>query len=266
MFQKYSIIRVSIILFFITCSILNAQMIGTPIGSKGQGEWSLACTGSFMTQQVGNETATSQRLLMKSTYGVVPWLDFVATIGAANLKLDSPVDNVQDFEGNHKFAFGAGLNFTLKQETESQPLGLYAGAHLLRFPAKGHFQQTVSGEDVIYLYRENRMEYDWREVLVYGGWSYRISNLRLYGCGVGWSLSRIEKKMEYQYETVENKEFIAEVRSEFQSELWTGAMVGIEVAFPKTGYVFNVEGLFFNTQNFILMVGIGQTGIVESGW
>ena len=248
-------------------SMLQAQMVGTPVGSKGQGSWSLACTGSFMNQQVGNETAISQRWLVKSTYGVVPWMDFVATLGAANLELDTPHNNVQDFEGKPRFAFGAGLTFTVKRETELQPVGIFGGAHFLRFPAEGSFQQIVSGQDVIYLRREYQMEHDWREYLLFGGVSYRLKRLRFYGCGVGWGVSRLEKKMEYHLNDITNEwDFIDEESGEYQSELWTGALAGIEFSFPKTGYMISLEGLFYNTENFILTVGIGQTGIGESGW
>ena len=43
-------------------------------------------------------------------------------------------------------------------------------------------------------------------------------------------------------------------------------LAGIELWWPKTGYRISFEGLYYNNENFTLMVGIGQTGVLESGW
>ncbi|MBN2103848.1 hypothetical protein JW835_07385 [bacterium] len=252
--------------FISICSLSYAQMVGSPVGNQGQGQWSISCSGSFMNQQVGYETAHSQRWMLKSTYGIVPWMDFTAMIGAADLRLDSPRETIEDYQDKHRFAVGAGLTFTPKHEAPGKPWAVFGGGHFLRFPSKGEFYETVSGQDVIYLHREYRMEYDWREYLIFGGISYRLRNLRFYGCGAGWGISRLEKQMEYHYENIENKEFIKERNGEFQSELWTGALAGIEVVFPKNGYTLSFEGLFYNEKNFILMVGIGQVGILHGDW
>jgi hypothetical protein len=266
MCREKSIKWAILLVIILGASMIQAQMIGIPVGNQGQGQWSLAATGSFMTQLMGSETGYSTRWLVKSTYGIVPWLDLVGMIGAADLRLDSPSENSQDFKSKPGLAVGAGLTLTLKRETETEPLGIFAGAHLLRFPSKGQFNQTVSGEDIIYLHREFRFEYDSREALFFGGLSYRLGNFRIYGGGIGWSISRLEKKMQYEYENEENKEFIKEQKNEFQSDMWTGGLAGIEVLWPKTGYRISFECLYYNNENFTLMVGIGQTGVRESGW
>ena len=255
-----------LLIFMLGGPASQAQMVGNPVGNQGQGQWSLAVTGSFMTQLMGNETGYSTRWLVKSTYGIVPWLDLVAMIGASDLRLDSPSENSKDFSSKPGLAVGAGLTLTLKRETETQPLGMFAGAHLLRFPSKGQFDQTVSGEDIIYLHREFRFEYDSREVLFFGGLSYRLGRFRLYGGGAGWMVSRLEKKMQYEYENEDSKEFISEQKNEYQSEVWSGALAGIEFWWPKTGYRISFEGLYYDNENFTLMVGIGQSGVLESGW
>ncbi|MBN1781616.1 hypothetical protein JW948_10855 [bacterium] len=245
----------------------HAQMVGNPTGNQGQFEWSLSCTGSFMNQNVGLEKATSQRVLLKSAFGITPNIDLVAMFGSANLTLNSNHSDIELLESKPKLAYGLGLTFTPKREEPNQPVSVIAGGHILRFQPDGMFHETVVYDpNVPSFNRESRMAYDWREYLVFGGVAYRLGPVRLYGCGVGWGINRTEEKTEYQYETGGTKEFIARSSNEFQSELWTGALAGVELIFPKTRHVLSLEGLFYNEQDFIIMVGIGQTGIVESGW
>jgi len=269
MSQRYrtAAILLSLLLCFIG-SGAHAQMAGSPAGSQGQGQWSISATGTFMNQQVGREIAHSQRWLLKSTYGIVPWLDFVATIGATDLRLDSRKKTIEkDYKDKHRFTFGLGLTLTLKKETEYKPLGIFAGGHFLRFPSKGMFTETAASGLIFYDYH---MTYDCREYFIFGGLSYRIGHVRFYGCGAGWGISRLEKKVQYHYENrdaiQEDKVWDGEVNGEYQSPLWTGALAGVEVVFPKTGYFISLEGLFYNEKDHMIMVGIGQSGVLNEGW
>ena len=48
---------------------------------------------------------------------------------------------------------------------------------------------------------------------------------------------------------------------EYRSGFWTGALAGLEVNLPHR-YTIGIEMIYFNSNNFIFVAGVSQTGIL----
>ena len=57
--------------FFIISIVLqvNGQMAGSPVGVRGQGEWSVSAEATYVDQGLSSERVISRRLLLKSLWG-----------------------------------------------------------------------------------------------------------------------------------------------------------------------------------------------------
>jgi len=245
-------ISCSCLLVGMTVSLLQAQMVGNPVGVRGTGEWTVSAIGTYMDQQVGSETAISRRILLKSTWGAASWLDLYCIGGMAQLELLTGVINIVDYKSKYRFGYGGGVNITLTPMRESR-MEIYLGVQALRFPSEGSFQ--VVGK--VYT-QEFEMKYDWREFQGHVGIVYPYHTLRLYAAGVVWALQRFDTKNEY-WNYRNSRNYVGESRGEYRSGVWTGGVVGLELLLPK-GYAISCEGLFFNEVNYHIMVGISQTG------
>jgi len=253
-------IRKTILYFFLFVggpSLLNGQMTGNPVGVRGEGEWTVSAIGTYMNQQLGYETVVSRRILLKSTWGVTPWLDVYCTGGGVQVDLNSSEANVVDYKGKYRFGYGLGFNLAVKPEFN---VWIWAGAQALRFPSEGSFLEylDVGGESN---YREFEMKYDWREFQGHLGVVFPCRFLRFYTAGVVWAIQRLETKREF-LEYGSSRSFLGEVQGEYRSGVWTGGVFGVEFLLPQE-YSISVECLLFNEENYQVMVGVCQTGFAK---
>ena len=61
--------RISIVILsccWILPSLLLGQMAGNPIGSRGEGEWTVSVFGNYYDIEQGHERAVSKRAFLKS--------------------------------------------------------------------------------------------------------------------------------------------------------------------------------------------------------
>ncbi len=233
----------------------SAQTIGSPAGVRGAGEWTISVLGTYMDQQIGTEAAISRRLLLKSNWGVLPWLDFYLIGGGCQLELQKNVSNVIGYKSKYKVGYGAGFHASLFPRTLSG-IGLSLGVQALRFPSEGSFQVMEDTYDQTF-----SMRYDWREFRAHLGVVIPVESIRFYLAGIGWAVQRMDVKNEY-WGYGDASSYLGETRDEFRSGIWTGGLVGIELLFPKH-YAISLEALFFNEKNFHLTLGVSQTGGTE---
>lgn len=233
-------------------SLLNAQMTGNPVGSNGTGEWTVSAMGTYMTQQLGNGTSVSRRVLLKSLWGVSPWLDVYCLGGGVQLEMKTNDTNVTDYKGKYRFAYGLGLNVHLVSP-QTGGFGIWFGGQALRFPSEGSFfehQELYS--------KEFQMAYDWREFQGCLGVVFPFRFMRVYLAGVLWAVQRWDTKQEY-LTTEYSKNLIGKVHAEYRSGIWTGGNVGVEFYLPQE-YSVSLEILLFNEENYHVMIGLGQKG------
>jgi hypothetical protein len=242
-----------IILFFTLTSGLFAQMTGNPAGTQGSGEWTVSLMGTYFTHQVGNETDISNRILLKSTWGILPWLDFYALVGVVQLEIQKTDMDVSDYKDKYRTGIGFGLNVSLLQESDIRPFSLWLGSQALRFKSHASFMQYFDYQD-----RKYEMTYDWREYKGYGGLSMRIQQIRIYAAGIGWTMNRLESKKEY-WSSAGQWEYKGKEKGEYGSDLWTGGALGVTFLLPKR-YSIGLELLYFNEYNYQVMIGIYQSG------
>ncbi len=246
------------IIFFTLLSpgLICAQMVGNPAGVKGQGEWTISATGTYMNQEIGNEIAVSRRILLKSSWGLASFLDVYGLIGAVQLDLKTPDVNFVDYEGKFRLGYGVGFSGAVQPLSKSQ-ISLWVSGQALRYSSEGSF---IKYSDIYS--SEYKMHYDVREFMGSAGIVIPFHSFRVYGAGVGWLTQRLESKNEYlEYGGMVS--YVGQEDGEFRSGLWTGGVVGIEFILPQQ-YTINLEGLFFNEENYHIMIGVSQTG--QSSW
>ncbi|MFO7891162.1 MAG: hypothetical protein R6V04_12600 [bacterium] len=256
--MKYKVLLFCIILFQSTG---YSQIIGNPVGTKGTKKWSVSVNGTYMVQDYLHNTRTSsRRLLIKSEWGITPWLDFYALGGGYDLKLDFEKQGFTDFKSKMKFCYGAGLDAALQPKSDL-PLRIWTGAQIFLGPAEGDYFEHISfaGTSIIKKYR---LEYNWMESKGFLGLIYYGKLFKLYIAVAGWLLQNTSTIDEYsQSGTSWNLE--ASREGEDSSGIWTGGIIGLEFDLPSN-YALTFECLAFNEQDFQLMVGFSQTG--TPGW
>ncbi|MCJ7813107.1 hypothetical protein MUP95_07315 [bacterium] len=201
-----------IFVFLVGASMLQAQMAGNPAGVKGQGKWTVSAIGTYMNQQIGNEEAVSKRVLLRSTWGLAPWLDVYGMVGGVQLDLKTSNVDFIDYEGKFRLGYGAGFNVAFQRIAQSR-FWIWIGGQALRYSSQGSFFE----ESDIFM-KEFKMDYDSREFLGHAGIVIPFKSFRLYGAGVGWTIQRLESKTEYlEYGGMVNT--IGQVDGEFRSGL-----------------------------------------------
>ena len=236
----------------------GSQTAGNPVGTQGRNEWTLGAVGVYSDHWLGSERSVSRRILVKSLWGVTDWIDVFALAGGAQMDMKTQETGVQDYKGEYAFAWGGGVNVSLVRHSESR-IGVWLAAHALRFPSSGQFQTTltVEGEPIDRIFE---MHYDSREFQAEAGITVPLRFLRVYVAGAVWAVQRMDKKKEYLHYSSFSS-FLGEVESEYRSGLWSGGILGIQIDLPLR-YTVTVEGLVFNTDNYRVMVGVSQTGIL----
>ena len=231
----------------------GAQIAGNPVASSGTKEWTVGLSSTYFYQTIGRELTTANRFLLKSGWGVFPWLDLYVMGGASNLKMDRRDDyTISDYSDKYRFAYGGGVNALVGDK-----LQLWFGANAMRFKSRGNFTEPllITGQTYI---KRFEMNYDWREFKGYLGIAFNIGSFTFYGAGAGWYLWRIESKDEYR-DGNGSVSYIGHDEGEYSSGLYTGAIVGIEMKLPQR-YTITLEALLFNERNLQIMAGISQTG------
>ena len=239
-----------------TVSSPHAQMAGNPVGVRGQGEWTISAMGTYMNQNLSSETAVSRRIFLKSSWGITPWFDFYLMGGGAQLEMKTGKEGVINYKDKYRFVYGVGFNVSFKP-TRNSFFWIWAGGHGIRFPSYGSFIEDIYIGTTSYVQRFD-MKYDWREIGGNLGIILPYRSFRFYIAGVGWFLQRFDTKREY-LENGSSISFLGKEKGEYRSGLWTGGVVGLEINLPQQ-YSISVEALFFNENNYQIMVGICQTG------
>ena len=190
------IVNIWIVILCLCTSALYAQIAGNPIETKGEGEWTISAAGTFLQQMISSETATSNRFLVKSSWGIADWLDLYGIGGISKLGLEVDQKNVSNYEGKYEFTYGVGFNMTLKSISDVNRLGIWCSVQAIRFPSKGNFVEFYEGTDES-LYHEYQMQYDWKEVHIHIGIIYPYQQFRFYFAGTGYFIHRDDNKKEY---------------------------------------------------------------------
>lgn len=241
---------------------VSAQISGNPVEAINKREWTVGLSGNYINQQMEYTTAVSKRILVKSAWGIEDWLNIYGLFGSVQLSMNRNVPGIRDYKDKSRMGYGLGANvqFDLNPEVENG-IGLWGGIQFLKYVSEGTFNKTAqsNGGDVLH---EFAMKYDCGEMTVCAGWIIPIKSVRLYGGGAGWAIQRTDRKKEYLVENDGSKRYIGEQKGEYQSDFWTGAVVGVEFLLPQR-YFFTVEGIVFNEQNYQIRIGICQTGSPE---
>lgn len=235
---------------------LVAQMNGNPSGVQGSGEWSVGLSTSILRHGEGNYENYTKRIVVESRYGVSDWLDIFGVAGGFHMKRNSPQQNVNDYNGNYTLGYGGGLNIT-KSEIFNGKANIQIGGYFVRYPSKGEYAEYFQyGGGWL-----NRMEYDTREYQVAFTIIIPVQNVNFYFGGVGWGLQRKEEQTLYLMDENKVVDDIPYDYSEgtYQSGMWTGGIVGIEVKLPQQ-FTCGVEFIGFNEKNYTILFGISQTG------
>ncbi len=257
--MKSTKIIICVVLFIgMNVSFLQAQIAGNPVESRGTGEWTVSAIGTYMDQQVGEEHAISKRLLLKSGWGVTPWLDVYGLVGGVqvDLKPDSPT--ISEYHDKLRFGYGIGVNMASNSRSS---VFFQAGCQAIRFSSQGSFEETLGVGGGTYT-RVFEMNYDWREVRANVNIVLPFPSVRFYLGGAGWLVQRLDTKREFLVNS-DARSFIGEEEGENRSGLWTGGIIGVEFLLPNR-YAITLEGLIFNERNYQVVLGICQTG--RSTW
>ena len=240
---------------------VSAQMSGNPIEGKGQGEWTVSVCGNYFHQQLDKQMAVSKRILAKSIWGVSPYLDVYGLGGIVQLDMRANETGIEDFQSKYKFGYGMGIRLQLQRVSSLNSIGIWMDIHALRFKSDGAFLNNLTQMGSNY-YREFRMTYDWRELKGNLGITLPYRSFRVYIAGTGWLLQRLDKKKEY-ITYGDSESFVGEESGKYQTGLLKGATIGVEIYLPQQ-HALSIEGLFFSSKNYQIMVGICQTG--APGW
>lgn len=269
-------LKIFLIFIIVKVNCIFPQTCGGPAGAMGKGQLTMALNGAYQTLNHINQQAVSTRFFIKTQYGLAPWLDVYGLLGNVQLTLKHNRQDVNDYKDKYRFAYGAGFNVLLnpvspkpkranRRAASSASLnyiGFWGGANVIRYPAEGVYDQSINVLGYSFV-REYALKYDCREVTAHAGIFIPYRFLKFYAAGVGWAIQRLETKKEYLVGVSEEPIKVGEAKGKYQSGLWTGGLIGVQIDLPEQ-YAITIEALGFNTANYQIMVGISQTGM--QGW
>ena len=236
----------------------RAQIVGNPIEVRGAREWTVGLHVNYARQDIDSLLTTSKRLLVRSTWGLTPHLDFYLTAGAVQLDISTGEPQFSDYAGAAAFAYGAGFNFALQRISTERPVGVWLGGHILRFPSNGSFIESLTSTESG-IYREFEMTYDWLEIQGSLGLIVPVGRFHFYASFVTVSITRRDTKAEYLI-AGDSKTLNGEDRAKYRSGLMNAALAGIELTLPGR-HAVTVELMYRNKKDYRVMAGICQTGI-----
>jgi len=238
---------------------LFGQIACNPLEPSGKGEWTVSLNGTYLNQTVGQENALSRRILLKSGYGMTPWLDLYVLGGAVDLEMKTGQAGIQDYDDKYRPAFGAGAHVSLS--SIESPVVLFGGAQFVRFVSRGSYigQFQVDND-----YFESRysMRYDWREFKAQLGLAFSVMMFRFYGAYTQWGVQRLDRKKEYLiYQG--SSTYVGMEEGEYRSGMHSGILAGMQINFPGQ-FALTLETLIFDKDSYHILAGISQTG--NQGW
>lgn len=143
-------------------SMAQAYTVGNPMSATGEGKLTMSAEYEHHRRELLDDMSTeSARYLVKASYGLTPWLDMFAKVGGAGL--DVPLKDVR-FEGDNKFAWGAGARATLLR-LPVWNAELFSSAQMFSYHSRGVMDQLVTNAPQPWT-RSLDSEYIWWE---YGG-------------------------------------------------------------------------------------------------
>lgn len=140
----------------------QAYTLGNPMGTIGKGKLSVSAEYEFQDRELPGELSTeSGRYLLKTSYGLSPWLDVFAKGGVAGL--DVPYGDVK-FAGEEKLAWGAGARAALLR-LPGLEAEVFTCAQIFGYRTRGSVDQEMTDGSETWTWRQSS-KYIWWE---YGG-------------------------------------------------------------------------------------------------
>jgi hypothetical protein len=266
-------LKITCALVFFLSIHLSAQTCGGPAGAMGKGQLTMGLSDTYQTLWHGNQQAVSNRIFLKTQYGLAPWLDVYGLLGNIQSTMKNNRTDLNNYKDKSRFTYGVGFNVMLNpaspkpKRTTRRParpasrndIGFWGGATVIRYPAEGVYDQSINVLGYSFV-REYALKYDCREVTGHAGIFIPYRFLKFYAAGVGWAIQRLDTKKEYLVGVSEEPIKVGEVKATYQSGLWTGGLIGVQIDLPQQ-YAITIEALGFNKANYQIMVGISQTGM-----
>ena len=248
--------RLAFTITFGLAAWLSAQPAGNPLGAVGGG-WTVGASAGYAKLLLGSETGTFTRFLVRSSWDVLPWLDWSVTAGTVRLSMESGKPDVTDYSGKYRFVWGVGFKMTLKKEAEKKP-GFWFTTRMLAYPSSGSFTEALD----LGGHWEYAMTYrhtEWEGCI---GGTLPFRSLRVYLACAGWGLNRTDHKEVFYVSPSGSRSPapLSKADGSYWSGFWTGGVAGLELKLPE-GYALTLETLYFNSENYEIMLGISQTGI-----
>jgi len=250
-------IRAILLIGLLLCTVFVGEVVSQPVsnpaGTAGTGNWTVVMSSAYTSQQLDNLKAVSRRLIFKSSWGTAKWFDFYITGGFVQLEMKKDTAGITDYKDDkYRFAIGGGFRISLLS-VKKRGFGLWAGGQFLKFKSSGSFIEPIENFN-----REYALTYDWREFEGYAAGGLSVGMFTFYAGVNVWALDRLDAKKQYLVST-SGSTYIGEEKGEYKSGMFAGGVFGVE--FPLPGkFVMNIEGRYFNNDNYQIMVGIGQTG------
>ena len=264
-----------VVFLFMGPALGSAKPLGSPVDVRGRKQLTIALNTSYQAFRPGNQSAVVQKVFLKTGWGITRWLDVYGFFGNTRLEMKNFRSDLNDTRDKFRFAYGLGFCAThrlgrpavrakSKSKTRSAArtmpeYWLCGGVYAMRYPAEGVYNQSVNyiGSSFV---KQNVLRYDTREFAAFAGIYVPYRFLRVYAGGVGWLQQRVDKKQQYIQNLSEQPLKIGEKTQTYQSGLWTGGVLGVQVNLPQNVSI-TLETVAFNRQNYQISVGVCQTGI-----
>jgi hypothetical protein len=232
----------------------QAQPIGNPILHGGQREFTVSLSGGYVMKNIEELSTTSRRYLLKGTFGLTHWLDIFGRVGAANLEIKIPEEDLSDLKTSYKSAYGGGINLRLLRFAKGK-LSFFAAGQAFRFLSQGSLigELTVEKEN---WRREIELSYDWREYEGALGAVCDLKKFDIYGGVQATWLNRLETKREYPY-SPGGDPFVT--KGEYLSGAMRGFFFGCDLSLPSR-FKISCELKGRNRSDGFFSIGISQRG------
>ena len=232
----------------------HAQPAGNPAGTAGRGKWTVVLSNTYSEQKLENLSALNRRILMKSSWGVSPWLDLYVTGGVVNLEMKQDSAGIRDYKDEkYRFALGGGARISLLS-LKKRGFGVWGGARFLMFSSSGSFIEPIESFS-----RRYDLDYTWKELSGFASCGVRAGMFTLYGGAAFWALDRDDIKKQYLV-SQSSSTFVGSEDGEYNSGIKAGGLFGVEFRLARN-FVISAEARYFSADDFIIIAGIGQTGI-----
>jgi len=232
----------------------QSQSAANPAGSAGSGKWTVVMTGTYSSQKLENLQSLSRRILLKSNWGIFQGIDFYLTGGLVNLEMKRDTVGITNYrDEKYRLAAGCGVRINVLS-IKKHGFGIWGGAQFLRFKSEGSFVQPLEAFN-----KEYNLTYDWREFEGYAACGVKLSGITFFGGADAWALDRRDTKKQYLVSTSAST-YIGEEKGEYKSGVLIGGVFGVEFGIAGN-FKMSIEGHYFSNENYMILIGIGQTGV-----